>query len=277
MIEAAEVAGFIRRAGDDLAVLDAREELAYTAGHVPGAVRVDPSDWKRLSLTDDEGLSNAEAWRRRIGALGIESDDAVLVYDDGAMTHAARVWFILQHFGVREIRVLNGGIPMLERAIRRVEAPGRLTRSTETVDPAPAGFDPPDEIDRGIGVIGTDRLRAAIDAGKVSVLDARTPREFRGEDQRDNQRGGHLPGAVNVPHERLLDERGRLKPADELAGILREAGFERGTPVVTHCQSGGRASLAALAAARAGFGPVVNYYLSFGAWSADSACTVIGP
>ena len=277
VIEAGEVGTILDRAGDNTAILDVRDALAYRSGHMPGAVRVDVGEWKRLSLRGEAGLSNAEAWHERIGSLGIDGDDTVLVYGDGSMTAAARVWFILQHFGVREIRVINGGFPMIEAAIRRAELPGRLARSTGTVEPQAVVFEPERSGSGAVGSVGTRELRDAIDAGEVDVLDARTPEEFRGEDARSNDRSGHLPSAINVPHERLLDERGRLRPADELAAILEEAGFVRGEPVVTHFQSGGRASLAALAAERAGFGPVINYYLSFGAWSADATCTVVGP
>jgi len=274
VVEAGEIGALLGRAGG-AAVLDVRDALAYRAGHVPGAVRVDVGRWKQLSLSGEDGLSNAEAWRARIGSLGIDGDDAVVVYDDGSMTAAARVWFILQHFGVREIAVVNGGFPMIEEAIRRGELAGRLSRSTATVEPRAAVFDAGGTGSGAVGSIGTRELRDAIDAGEVRVLDARTPEEFLGEDARGNERAGHLPSAINVPHRELLDEQGRLRPAGELAAILEGAGFERGVPVVVHCQSGGRSSLAALAATRAGFGPVVNYYLSFGAWSADATCTVV--
>jgi thiosulfate/3-mercaptopyruvate sulfurtransferase len=109
------------------------------------------------------------------------------------------------------------------------------------------------------------------------VFDARTREEHLGREARGNPRAGHVPGAINLPHKDLLDESGKLTKPEELAALFDQAGFEKGQPIITHCQSGGRASLAALAAARAGYGPVFNYYLSFGDWAADASCPVVTP
>jgi len=115
-------------------------------------------------------------------------------------------------------------------------------------------------------------VREAIERHDAQILDTRTVGEYAGEDLRKNSRGGHMPTAINLPHKQLLDEQGKLKSPETLAAIFAEAGFKHGEPVITLCQSGGRASLAALAAERAGYGPVLNYYLSFGDWAADATC-----
>jgi thiosulfate/3-mercaptopyruvate sulfurtransferase len=71
---------------------------------------------------------------------------------------------------------------------------------------------------------------------------------------------------------------GRPRPPEELAALFDCAGFQGSHPIIiTHCDGGGRASLAALAAERAGYGPVMNYYLSFGDWAADARCPVVTP
>ncbi|MBA4028353.1 MAG: rhodanese family protein [Planctomyces sp.] len=273
LIEAADIAAAIRAAGDDLAIFDVRPEAEYAAGHLPGAVRVDPAQWEELSLSADSGLTHEQVWHDRIGSLGVDSDDTVLVYDSGRMTQAARVWFILQHFGVAEARVVNGGFPLIAQAA----SAGQLALPTEPHEPRPAAFQPSATHAGRIGTLDRFQVRAAIESGQAQVLDARTVSEYRGVDLRKNDRGGHLPTAMNVPHTALLDAQGRLKPSDELAAILAEAGFVKGRPVITHCDSGGRAALASLAAARAGYGPVVNYYLSFGDWAKDATCPVETP
>ncbi|WP_245499478.1 rhodanese-like domain-containing protein [Mesorhizobium sp. M1A.F.Ca.ET.072.01.1.1] len=79
-------------------------------------------------------------------------------------------------------------------------------------------------------------------------------------DLRRNARGGHLPGARLLPHASLLDD-GRLKPTAELPRLLSDAGLRSGEHVVTHCDGGGRAALAAIAAVRAGYDDVRAYYL----------------
>lgn len=271
VVEIAELPAAIRSADNDLVILDVRPEEEYAAGHLPGAVRVDYDEWTALSFAGDTDLENTRAWRSRIGRLGIDADDTVLIYDGGQMTRAARVWFILQHFGAAEARVVNGGFPLIEEAANA----GTLSLTSAPSSPRRATFAPVAPNDGAIARIGRSQLRDAVEAREVQILDTRTVEEFRGLKVGKNPRGGHLPTARNLPHTELLDDRGRLKPAGELAAMLDAAGFVKGRPIVTHCQSGGRASLAALAAARAGYGPVVNYYASFGDWASDASCPVV--
>lgn len=269
LVGAPEVAALRACCGEDLVVLDVREPADYDAGHLEGALLLSYAEWEQMSLSAETGLSHEQAWIERIGAIGIDGDDCVLVYDGGKMTQAARVWFVLQHFGVENVAVIDGGFPALQRAA----AAGSGALSTASATRAPATFRPGS---RGaIGLIERDALKARIERGDVQVLDVRTPAEFLGEDLRKNARGGHLPSAVNLPHTRLLDAQGQLLPVAELERLLRAAGCEPGRPLVTHCDGGGRAALAALAAARAGYGPVLNYYLSFGDWAKDSSCPVV--
>lgn len=273
VVEAGELASVLGSSVGNIAVLDVRPADEYEAAHLPGAVRIEYSEWEQLSLDDATGLSNDALWRQRIGELGIDGDDTVIVYDGGRMTRAARVWFILQHFGVADARVVNGGFPLIAEAVAAQE----LELRSGIVEPARKRFVASPERASRIGAVDRFEVRAAIEAGRAQVFDARNADEFSGVDKRDNPRGGHLPDAINLPHAELIDDRNRLRPPAELAAILERAGFERGRPIITHCNGGGRAALAALAAARAGYGPVVNYYLSFGDWAKDASCPVIEP
>ncbi len=273
VVEARDLPRTIAEATPPLVVLDVRGDAAYAAGHLPGAVRVDHARWEADSLSDADGLENEALWRSRIGELGIDGRGTVVVYDGGSMTDAARVWFILQGFGASDVRVVNGGFPLIAEAAKE----GTLALSTDPVAPVAAAFVPTPAESARIAWIGRQDLKSAVDEGRVQVLDARSIKEFEGTDLRGNTRGGHLPGATSVPHTSMLDSKRRLKSPAELAAIFEAAGLAKGEVLVTHCQGGGRAALAALAAARAGYGPVINYYLSFGDWSSDATCPVVGP
>lgn len=250
-------------------ILDARSEAEFATGHLPGAVRIDAERWKSASLSPEAGLDHAATWHAIFGDAGITGRDPILIYDDGRMTEAARAWFILQHFGAADVAVINGGFPSLAQQV----AAGRLQLHTQSAPPRRVAFRPHGAV--AVGVIERDALRQRIERREVQVLDARSRDEYTGRDLRKNRRGGHLPTATSVPHTELLRD-GRLKPPAELADLLAGAGFQRGRPVITHCDGGGRASLAALAAQQAGYGPVLNYYLSYGDWAADATCPVEG-
>jgi thiosulfate/3-mercaptopyruvate sulfurtransferase len=126
-----------------------------------------------------------------------------------------------------------------------------------------------------VTLVEREPLRAAFTTGAApQIFDTRTAAEHAGLDLRKNKRGGRLPGAANLPHADLLGADNRLLPADLLREKLAAAGIRPGERVVTHCDGGGRASLAALAALRAGQAEVGTYYLSFSDWSADESCPI---
>ena len=262
-----------KKAAEQLVILDVRSEAEYDKGHIAGAVRLDPTEWTEQSLAAETGLDHETLWQNRIGALGITGQDPILIYDDGSMTTAARIWFIFQHFGVPNTSVLNGGYPILKYLIKK----GRVAISQERTKPIPAKFEYADNTAVRVALIKRQNVRQAIMNGQTQVFDTRTHEEYTGKNLRNNTRGGHLPNAINLPHNKLLDGKGRLKSPQALAAILKKAGFKRDQPIITHCQSGGRASLAALAADIAGYGPVMNYYLSFGDWAADASCPIEKP
>lgn len=246
-------------------MLDVRDPEAFTQKRVAGAVRVPIEIWEGAAKNPPTTLANAAFWTQEIGTLGIDGSRNIAVYDDGRMTEAARVWFLLTHFGA-DARIIDGGW----RALQNTSVPFETGAADKIV---PASFAA--RVDQGpVGLVERSELAARL-GSDVKVLDARTSAEFSGKDLRKNSRGGHLPGATHLSHADLLRSDGRLKSAEELRDLLATAGFKLSDRIVTHCDGGGRAALAALAAVRAGFTNVAAYYLSFSDWSRDESCPVV--
>ena len=243
-----------------LRLLDVRDAGAFAAGHAPGAVRVPIEDWIAAARTPEGDFANTAFWSDALQSLGLGAGTVAGIYDDGRMTEAARVWFILQYFGLPAV-VLNGGWPAVEAA------------GLSGADPDPRAPDLKPENGR-VGLMDRACLKTALET--ETVFDARTEAEHLGRDLKSNARGGHLPGAVLLPHAELLDGT-RLRTPDELRAQLTDAGFTPGRPITTHCDGGGRAALAAVAALQAGFSPVSVYYLSFSDWAADESCPINTP
>ncbi len=243
--------------------LDVRESAAFSTAHASGAVHVPVDAWEAAAKADETSLDNVAYWEAAIAALGVDNGTLTVVYDDGRMTEAARVWFILQHFGATAA-ILNGGWPALAES----KVPSSIMESTSPLDRFRARA--------GSGSVGmVDRANMRTELGSSTrILDARSNAEFDGEDLRRNARGGHLPGARLLSHTSLLDG-SRLRPAEELRGLFADAGFGPGDHVVTHCDGGGRAALAAVAAVRAGYTDVRAYYLSFADWARDESCPIV--
>lgn len=227
------------------------------AGELPEGMTCVPIDrWIEEAKRTLTGLDDIAFWQSEIDALGVGPDAVSVVFDDGRMTEAARVWFILQYFGL-PVAVLNGGRPAL------TEIPPQALCRTDSVILKP-----------GSGKVGLqDRQTLKTALQDVQVFDARSSAEFEGTDLKGNARGGHLPGATHLAHDALLDG-SFLRPAAELARLLDDAQIDGSKPIVSHCNGGGRAALAALAAVVAGHENVHVYYLSFADWAADEACPI---
>lgn len=244
-------------------LLDARGRSAFEARHAEGAVRVPIEVWEPKARASATAFDELDYWEQEISSLGVENELPAVVYDDGRMIEAARVWLVLQYFGA-EVRILNGGWPAAEEA-------QHLIQSAPLSSPAPAFRAVPGK--GPVGFVDRAGLKRKLNAD-VGIFDARTAAEFDGEDLRQNARGGHLPGSKLLPHAKLLD-RGRVRPSSELAELLADAGLDRSESLVTLCDAGGRAALAAAAAVRAGYREVQIYYPSFSDWARDDSCPVV--
>jgi thiosulfate/3-mercaptopyruvate sulfurtransferase len=98
-----------------LRYLDVRDQAAFDAAHAPGAMRVPLDEWDAVAKAVDAGFAKAAYWDNALGALGIAPTVTAVAYDSGGMTNAARVWFILQYYGLKAV-ILNGGWPVLASA-----------------------------------------------------------------------------------------------------------------------------------------------------------------
>jgi thiosulfate/3-mercaptopyruvate sulfurtransferase len=95
-----------------LRYLDVRDRASFDAGHAPGAVRVPLDEWDAAAKAADTGFAKTAYWDRALNALGADPTLTAVTYDSGGMTNAARVWFILQYYGLKAV-IVNGGWPIL--------------------------------------------------------------------------------------------------------------------------------------------------------------------
>jgi thiosulfate/3-mercaptopyruvate sulfurtransferase len=245
-----------------LQYLDARDRAAFDAGHAPGALHVPVEEWDKAAKSGEIGFTKTAYWDDAFRRLGLDPSAVAVAYDDGRMTNASRVWFILQYFGAKAV-ILNGGWPVLSAA----------SNVPASVPPSRGGF----RATAGhgsVGVVDRQILKRQLDRGEADVFDSRTRAEFTGEDARNRMRSGHLPGARHLSHTDLI-ENGFVRPAPMLRTMMEQAGFGSGDHIVTHCEGGGRAALTAAAAVRAGYDDVRVYYLSFADWVRDETCPIV--
>ncbi len=260
LIEAPELAKAI--AAKTAHVLDARPKTKYDAGHVPGALWIDSAAWsKAFTATPDK---DKEMWTKRLGTLGLEPGELVVVYGDDPR-EPARVWWILRYWGFKDARLLDGGW----RAW--AEASGAASKEEPKVEATkPALTAHPERLATKDLVLGTVKDKDR------QIIDARSAKEFCGDEKRA-KRGGAIPGAKNLEWSDLIGKEGRFKSAGELRKLLAEHQVSLKEPAVTYCQSGGRASVMAFALELMGAKDVRNYYRSWNEWGNDPATPVVTP
>jgi thiosulfate/3-mercaptopyruvate sulfurtransferase len=242
-------------------ILDARPRSSYLAGHVPDAIWVDHDKWSKTFRTEH----GAEEWSKLIGGLGIVIDTPVVVYDDNG-TNAARVWWILRYWGIKDARLLNGGWTAWKAA-------GGESDKVETF----AAPKKPRLAPQAGRLAKKSDILQLLKEKKTQILDVRTKDEFCG-DAKTAKRNGSIPSALHLEWKEAIDPKTkRMKPAGELKKLLADAGINLDRPAVTYCQSGGRAAMMAFTLELMGAKDVRNYYRSWSEWGNDPETPIVVP
>ena len=230
----------------------------YAAAHIPGAVFFDIDE---IADTDSElphMLPSPEKFSSRVRKLGLGDGNRIVVYDGAGLYSAARAWWMFRTFGHDDVAVLDGGLP-------KWVAEGR---PTESLAPMPRERHFTARVNT-LMVRDLEQMRANLANGREQVLDARSAGRFAGRDPepRAGLRGGHIPGSISLPYDRLLDaEKRTLLPAEQLAARFREAGVDFARPVVTTCGSGVTAAILSLGLYMLGHSEVAIYDGSWSEW-----------
>ncbi len=215
------------------------DSLVYAAGHIPGAIEIDwTRDLNHQVRRDYLGRDAFEALLRR---SGIGEDTTVVFYGDKSNWWACYAFWVFQLFGFPNARVMDGGRLKWQQEGRE------LTR--EVPSHPPTEYRAPDRDDSEIRAF-RQQVRAHIERGRA-LVDVRSPEEYSGErlhmpdyPNEGAVRGGHIPGAKNVPWARAIEPAdGAFKDAADLRAIYEEEqGLSEDDNVVAYCRIGERSS-----------------------------------
>ena len=217
----------------------------FELGHVPGARFVLYGD----IAIDTDGLQSElppiDQLRRVLANAGIGDRSKVIIY--GSTIAATRMFFTLDYFGHPHARVLNGGLSAWKATRRRHLKRAAPAAATDCGADAEAAA-------RSRRVRGLDQ-GAARRRPKMTLLDARPDAEFTGADGGMNGMHvkGHLPDAQQLVWNTLLDSSGRFLPDAELKKKYDAIGAAKGTPLVSYCMVGMRASVTYFVARHLGY------------------------
>ena len=239
----------------------------YLQAHIPGARFLDIDEVSDRANPAPHMLPTAEQFAAAMERLGIGSGDRIVVYDNSPTRTAARGWFMLRHFGARDVAILDGGF-------QKWTAEGRPTESGE----------PPPRTARFAAKPNDSEIvtKQQILSGEVMtpILDARGAGRFEGAepDPRPGVERGHIPGACNLPFAALYNDDGTFKPPDEIRRLFAAADVDPTRPFVATCGSGVTANSLIFAAHLLGHAGNKLYDGSWSEWGADPATPkALGP
>jgi thiosulfate/3-mercaptopyruvate sulfurtransferase len=255
----------------DLRIVDASWYMAtsgrhgraeYTTAHIPGAIFADIDALSDETAPYPHTLPAPGVLAARLGALGIGSAHAIVVYDgSGQHFSAPRLWWMLRTLGHARVAVLDGGFVAWQREARAV------SRDVPAV--ATATFTPQLDTARWRHLAA---MRHNVDARAEQVVDARSPGRFAATEAepRAGVCGGHIPGARSVHYASLVSPDGTLLPAAALQARFAEAGVQLGEPIIASCGSGITASAVLLALDVAGATQTALYDGSWTEWGSQA-------
>lgn len=242
--------------------VDYEPETAYRLGHVPNAVLV---DWKQdINDTVRRDIVSKAGFEKLMSRLGIAPETTVVLYGDFRNWFAAYAFWVFKIYGHKDVRLMNGGR-------RKWIDEGR--EITEDVPSVPSTDYHCHGIDLGLRAF-LPEVTYAYQRDDVKLVDVRSPAEFKGEvtappeyPTEAAQRGGHIPGAVNVPWAQAVADDDSFKPVDELKQLYESKGVTPDKTVITYCRIGERSSHTWFVLKYLlGYPTVINYDGSWSEW-----------
>ena len=210
---------------------------SYILGHIPGAVLF---DWKRDIIDSRKrDVISKEDLEESLQRIGVNNDTTIIVYGDFKNWFATFAFWIFKYYGAQDVRLMNGSRKKWLEEVRPISlnTPSYPRGNFKASDP-----------DKSIRAF-MNYVKEIINSQDKILVDVRTNDEYNGKtlapteySPEYGQMGGHIPGAVNVPWSKMVNEDGTLKSADELKKLYESLNITPDKEVITYCGIGERAS-----------------------------------
>ena len=251
------------RENDNLVVIDARGGMLEE-----GALMYDKAtvvDWTDISLLGEFGgeelgkLLSKENYQQIFAKLGIKEDSEVLVYGftmpDQGFGDEGRILYTFNYAGFNNVKIIDGGF-------KQVESLGFNKKYNPSEDRIDVSDVVRVEGENNSNAIFTDELLSLVGNSNVQIIDTRLEVEYNGRVIYGENKAGHIPTAISIPFNTLVDKDGYIKSREELEKYFEEKGLDKNKLQITYCTTGVRASYVAVILTELGY-KVRNYEPSF--------------
>ena len=248
---------------DNIVILDTRPSWKFLLGHIPGAQHI--GDWQEFTnkVDDTPGILKEDKsfLAAKFKPLGIQYSRLVVLYGDpfDKWRTDGRFFWMFKYLRFQKVAILEGGFHLWKKSNLPIERGISQDAPPSNILPQHIQFDKSVLADQ-------TWIRNRLGSKSLAIIDTRTREEFLGKTPYGSQRGGHIPGAINIYWMDFFTSAGMLKSREELTSILRKSGVSEGQEVVVYCTGGVRSAMSFYALKYLGH-KVRNYDGSWWDWS----------
>ena len=245
----------------NIKIIDFRKKEIYENEHIVGALNIWRTDIEDTSYPYSGIMASKTQIESLFGQLGITTDDTIIVYDDNGLCEASRLWWILQNYDFKNIKLLHGGISEWK------SNNGQVTTQIPKVNTVVFKLTKHPKM---LYYVSKEQVSDALNSNVV-ILDTRTSDEFSGKRQKKGAtKAGRIPNSIHVDWAETINYNGNkhLKSLKELETIYSQLNIKKNDSIIVYCHSGVRSAHTAFVLTQLlGYKHVKNYDGSWTEWS----------
>ncbi|MDG1730225.1 MAG: sulfurtransferase [Algibacter sp.] len=245
----------------NIKIIDFRKKEIYESEHILGAINLWRTDIEDSSYAYPGIMASKTQIETLFGKLGIKTDDTIIIYDDNGLCEASRLWWILQNYDFKNIKLLHGGITEWKANN------GEVTTQIPEVNTAVFKLTKKSKMPY---YVSKEQVLKALSNNTV-ILDTRSDDEFSGKRQKKGAtKGGRIPGSVHIDWVGAINYNGdmRFKSIKDLEIIYSKLNIKKNEPIILYCHSGVRSAHTTFVLTQLlGYKNVKNYDGSWTEWS----------
>jgi len=218
------------KAKKELVIIDVSKEDTYRTVHIKNAINIPHT--KLYAKGEIEGVLKSDVELAALfGKHGVSNASSIIIYDEGSQKYSSRVYWILEYLGASDVKILHKNMDQWKKErVPLTRLPGKLPATTFNAKPNPA--------------ISVDMayVKSKLNNPSTILIDARTAEEFNGTSETPES-PGHIPGAINLNYEDVLNAKKAFKSKEEIAAIANKLGITSDKELVLYCRTSVRGAV----------------------------------